>query len=244
MKSLLLCLISFIPFVHADDPKPAAGTQVAQKFTLTKADGSKNSLNYLLYLPKTATADTKEKFPFILFLHGSGERGDNLEDVKKHGPPGLIGKNADMDSCIIVSPQCPANQWWDVKTLKALCDDVASHQPVDSNRRYLTGLSMGGFGSWDLLAAYPDDWAAAVPICGGGKPETVGKFKAVPIWVFHGAKDPAVPLKNSEVMVEALKAAGASPKFTVYPEEGHRSWIPAYNDAALWKWLLKQKKGA
>jgi len=233
-----------VPLIRGDDASPSPGRQVAQEFVLQKPDGSKSTIQYWLYLPKTDVAGATEKRPLVLFLHGSGERGTQLENVKKHGPPGMIGRNADLDSCIIVSPQCPEKQWWDVPLLKGLCEDVAKKYMADPRRLYLTGLSMGGFGSWELLAAYPDYWAAAVPICGGGKPQTAEKFKHVPIWVFHGAKDTAVPLKASEDMIAALEAAGGKPKITVYPEEGHLSWIPAYNDTALWKWLVNQQKPA
>jgi predicted peptidase len=101
---------------------------------------------------------------------------------------------------------------------------------------------MGGYGSWTLLAENPDYWAAAIPICGGGKPETAPKFKHVPIWVFHGTEDQAVKLKLSEDMVAALKSAGGEPKFTVYKGVGHDSWTAAYADAETWKWLFAQTR--
>lgn len=241
---VLLTALHFAPVIHGEDARPSPGQQVAQEFVSGKSDGTKSVIHYWLYLPKAATPGTTEKFPLVLFLHGSGERGTQLENVTKHGPPGMIGKNADLDRCIIVSPQCPEKQSWNAPLLKELCDDVAKKQPVDVQRLYVTGLSMGGFGSWELLASYPGHWAAAVPICGGGKPGSAEKFKHVPIWVFHGAKDTAVPVAASEKMIAALEAAGGKPKFTVYPEEGHASWVPAYKDPELWKWLLAQKRPA
>jgi predicted peptidase len=245
MSFLATLLAALLPASQlAAETKAIAGEQVAREFVEKKADGSTASMHYWLYLPKSATAGAKEKHPLLLFLHGSGERGTKLEAVKKHGPPSMIGRNADLDSCIVVSPQCPEGRWWDVEILKSLCDEIVKTQQVDPQRIYVTGLSMGGFGTWELLARYPDFWAAAVPICGGGKVDTVEKFKQVPIWVFHGAKDPAVKLKASEEMVEALKAAGGKPKFTVYPDEAHQCWVPAYNDKELWTWLLAQKKPA
>ena len=239
----LLCL-TLSPLL-AEPAKPAPSTQVAQEFTTTLADGKKASMSYWLYLPANAAAKDV-KLPFVLFLHGSGERGTDLAQVKKHGPPSLVGtgKNKDMEGCIIVSPQCPDKQWWDAKLLKLLCDDIVKTQPVDPNRLYVTGLSMGGFGTWSLLAENPDFFAAGVPICGGGKPETAEKFKHVPVWAFHGAKDSAVPVKGSEEMIAALEKAGGKPKLTIYPDEDHASWVPAYNDPALWTWLVAQKKPA
>lgn len=249
MRKIATCLLAIAATITSSAvrgetaiaPVPAVGPQVAQEFTHAGKDGKKTSIKYLLYLPADI-AKPDQKFPLVLFLHGSGERGTNLEQVKKFGPPHLIGQNKDLDSCIVVSPQCPEKTWWDTQAMKQLCDHIAKTQPVDPHRRYLTGLSMGGFGVWSMLAEHPDYWAAAIPICGGGEPTTAVKFKDVPIWVFHGAKDPAVPVKASEEMVAALKKAGGTPKFTVYPNEAHQSWIPAYNDAATWTWLLEQRR--
>ena len=241
--SLLLVCIS-LPHLAAETPAPEPGTQVAQHFSTTLPDGKKESLGYWLYFPKPSEADAKAKLPMVLFLHGSGERGTNLDLVKKHGPPSILGKNKDMDGCLIASPQCPDKQWWDAKVLKLLCDDLVHRYPVDKDRIYLTGLSMGGFATWTMLAQYPRYWAAAVPICGGGEPQSAEKFKTVPIWAFHGAKDPAVPVKASQEMIAALEKAGGKPKFTIYPNEEHQSWIPAYNDPELWTWLLSQKRSA
>ena len=235
LRTLLLLLVlmtSFAPILAADN----AG-QTAKKLDTTV----RVEMSYLLYLPKDY--DQKESWPLLVFLHGSGERGDDLELVKTHGPPKLIAEGKEFPF-IVVSPQCPKDRTWEPIELNALLDDLTKSYKVDPDRICITGLSMGGFGTWELLARYPEFWAAAVPICGGCKVDTVEKFKQVPIWVFHGAKDPTVKLKASEEMVEALKAAGGKPKFTIYPEEGHASWVSAYNDKELWTWLLAQKKPA
>ncbi|MBP7950022.1 MAG: prolyl oligopeptidase family serine peptidase [Verrucomicrobiales bacterium] len=224
----------------AETAKPEAGKQVQQSFTHARPDGTKAELGYWLYLPKPDPAKPPAKPPLVLFLHGSGERGHNLDLVKKHGPPKLIGKFPELDGCIVVSPQCPPQQWWDTTVVKALCDAVIQTHHADENRIYLTGLSMGGFGTWTLLAEHPSFWAAAIPICGGGKPDAAEKFKDVPIWVFHGTRDEAVPLKASEEMIAALKKSGGKPKFTVYPDLAHDCWTTAYNDAETWRWLLQQ----
>jgi predicted peptidase len=113
---------------------------------------------------------------------------------------------------------------------------------VDPDRVYLTGLSMGGYGTWSLAAAHPERFAAIVPICGGGNPADAAKLASLPVWVFHGAKDPTVPLERSKEMVEAIKSAGGNPRFTIYPEAGHDSWTETYNNPELYQWLLEQKK--
>jgi predicted peptidase len=199
----------------------------------------KYGLKYLLYLPKEY--DKKESWPLMLFLHGAGERGDDLNAVKVHGPPKLIEAGKEFPF-IVVAPQCPATKWWEPLELRALLDEIETKYKVDKDRIYLTGLSMGGYGSWNLLAEQPMRFAAVVPICGGGDPEKVKLFADVPIWVFHGGKDNVVPLKGSEAMVEALKKKGSDVKFTIYPETGHDSWVQAYDDPKLYEWLLEQKR--
>ena len=185
--------------------------------------------------------DQKESWPLLLFLHGVGERGDNLDRVKFHGPPKLIAAGKEFPF-IVVSPQCPGDRWWKPEDLSALLDEIVGKYKVDKDRIYVTGLSMGGFGTWSLAAFSPDRFAALVPICGGGDPNTAARLAHVPIWVFHGAKDPVVPVKRSEEMVAALKKANGNVKFTVYPEAGHDSWTEAYNNPELYDWLLQQKR--
>ena len=123
-------------------------------------------------------------------------------------------------------------------------DDIAAKYRVDKDRIYLTGLSMGGFGTWSLAAAHPERFAAIVPICGGGNPADAAKLKNLPIWVFHGAKDPVVPPERSESMVKAIKAAGGNVKLTVYPDAGHDAWTATYENPELYRWLFAQKRGA
>lgn len=194
-------------------------------------------LNYLLYLPKDY--DVKEKHPLMLFLHGAGERGDNLELVKTHGPAKLVEQGKDFPF-IIVSPQCPVNKRWEPADLIALLDFMISNYKVDENRIYVTGLSMGGNGTWKLAAEIPERIAAIVPICGWGDPFAAMMMGKIPAWVFHGAKDQVVPLNSSEVMVETLKRNGGEVKFTVYPEANHDSWTETYNNPEVYEWLLKQ----
>jgi predicted peptidase len=244
-KSLLGIVAAGILFVTlgmtwAADSKSAGQGKAGQQAAVLEKS-VKVTMKYLLYLPKDY--DQKASWPLMLFLHGAGERGDDLNLVKKHGPPKLIEAGKDFPF-IVVSPQCPRNKWWEPFDLTVLLDDIVEKYKVDKDRIYLTGLSMGGFGTWSLAIRTPNRFAALVPICGGGEPITAKVFTYAPAWVFHGAKDPVVPLERSEKMVEALKKRGGSVKFTVYPDAGHDSWTEAYNTPELYEWLLQQKRVA
>lgn len=219
---------------------PVQTGQYAQSFETETP--KKMAMKYLLYIPEEY-GKKKGPWPLVLFLHGAGERGDNLDLVKVHGPPKLAAASKAFPF-ILVSPQCPKESWWpkEAETLKALLDDIESKYEVDKDREYVTGLSMGGFGTWSLAVAQPKRFAALAPICGRGDPKAVEAIKDVPTWVFHGAKDNTVPLKASEEMVEALKAAGAKPKFTVYPEAGHDSWTATYDNPEFYEWMLAQRR--
>jgi len=199
------------------------------------------TIKYLLYLPADYDKSDAE-WPLILFLHGAGERGDDLRQLEKHGPPKIV-KQKDMPF-IIVSPQCPKDSWWpkENEVLINLLDDIVSRYKVDESRIYLTGLSMGGYGSWSLGCDHPERFAAIAPICGGGEPFFARKLKNTPVWAFHGGKDTVVPLKKSEDMVNAIKRAGGDAKLTVYPEAGHDSWTETYNNPELYEWFLKHSK--
>ena len=199
----------------------------------------KVQMSYLLYLPKDY--EQQESWPLLLFLHGSGERGDDLELVKKHGPPKLIAAGKDFPF-IVVSPQCPKDRRWEPIELVALLNDLSDKYKVDDDRIYVTGLSMGGFGTWQLASYAPDRLAAIAPICGGGEKYWVKQFAHLPVWAFHGAKDTGVPLERSQVMVDELKKNGGNPKLTIYPEAGHDSWTETYDNPELYTWLLEQKR--
>ena len=239
----ILALLSAATFLaassaKADDPQQAK--------TFEKEITVKVKLNYLLYLPEGYEKSDKP-YPLILFLHGAGESGSELANVKKHGPPKLIaaGKNFPF---IIVSPQSPRGGW-DPEALDALVGEVIKNHRVDKDRVYLTGLSMGGGGTWTLAAAHPERFAAIAPVCGafrapdGGK-AAAQKIKDLPAWVFHGAKDTTVPIARSEEMVKSLKDAGADVKFTVYPDAGHDSWTETYDNPELFTWFLSHKRKA
>lgn len=222
------------------EPKP--GEQ--QPCELNKQITITITARYLLYLPEGYETDAGKRWPLVLFLHGAGERGSDLEKVKAHGPPRLVAAGKQFPF-ILVSPQCPEDARWSTDTLGALLDDVRQRYRVDPDRVYVTGLSMGGYGTWAMAMAYPDRFAAIAPICGGGDPRRAARIRGVPAWVFHGGKDTVVPLQQSEEMVAALKAAGAPEvKLTVYPDAGHDSWTMAYDDPALYEWLLGRRRRA
>jgi len=238
-RSLLLLSVGMVTFLLAPEcTATAEESATAQKETTLKTDVTVE-IDYLLYLPKDY--DKQESWPLVLFLHGAGERGDNLDLVKKHGPPKLIEQGQDFPF-IVVSPQCPAGKWWEPFELLALLDDISERYNVDDNRVYLTGLSMGGFGTWRLASHAPERFAAIAPICGGGERFSARQLTKMPIWAFHGAKDSVVPLERSEAMVEAVKRYGGEAKLTVYPEATHDSWTATYDNPELYKWLLEQKR--
>nr|NQU90143.1 prolyl oligopeptidase family serine peptidase [Bacteroidota bacterium] len=233
-KILILCSCIVLMSIGMD----AQDLQSPKKFTKTLCRDV--DMNYLRYLPPGFDESSGEIYPIILFLHGSGERGNDIELVKKHGPP-KIAQEMKLPF-IIVSPQCPADSWWDIEILREFLEDIIATYPVDTNRIYLTGLSMGGFGAWEFALIYPHYFAAIVPVCGGGNPNRVERLGKMPAWVFHGAKDDVVPISKSEEMVNALKKNGNPVEFTVYPDAGHDSWTETYSNPILYKWLLEQKR--
>jgi predicted peptidase len=223
----------------------AASAADQTRETFKKKISHQVELDYLLHVPAGYDASPKsERWPLILFLHGAGERGDDVMLVAKHGPPKLIAAGKDIPA-IVVSPQCPANQWWTdhLEGLVGLLDDISRRYRVDPHRVYVTGLSMGGFGTWGLLGRYGDRFAAAIPICGGGSRIGLQRAMNVPIWAFHGDADPVVPVDETTRLVEAMKSRGAqNVKLTVYPGVAHDSWTQTYDDPAVWEWLFAQKR--
>ena len=239
MRNLSLAILislSTLSFAQGEGETPKPNQQ---ECTFEKE--IKVTLHYLLYLPEDYAKDPAAKWPLILFLHGAGERGNDLDKITKHGPPKLI-KAGKQFPFIIVSPQCPSDKWWDINELFLLLDEIQEKYRVDKSRTYLTGLSMGGFATWSMLGNQPNRFAAAAPICGGGEPILAWRMREVPIWAFHGAKDSVVPLKRSEEMVEAVRKTGNDAKLTIYPEAEHDSWTEAYNNPELYEWFLQHKR--
>jgi len=196
---------------------------------------------YLAYVPEGYETEKNKKWPLILFLHGSGERGDDLNKVKVHGPPKEIEQGRKLPF-IVISPQCPDDEYWDVGTLIGLLDDVEKKFRVDKDREYLTGISMGGYGTWALAATEPDRFAAIAPISGGGNPVSAPKLKNVPVWVIHGDKDPSVPIQDDQTMVDWLQRAGGDVRFTIVKDGPHDVWTDIYKGQEIYDWFLAHKR--
>jgi predicted peptidase len=205
------------------------------------ADGKE--AKYVLFVPRGYKGD--KAYPLILFLHGSGERVGGTKEPVEVGIGSAIKKREKDFPCLVIFPR--AEKTWradsaDGKRALAILEEVEKEYKIDGKRVYLTGLSMGGYGTWSLAVAKPDKWAAIVPICGSGDPSKAAKIKGVPCWCFHGDADKAVKVESSRKMIAALKEAGGDPKYTEYPDVGHNSWDKAYATKELYEWLLKQHK--
>jgi predicted peptidase len=218
-----------------------------------------DSLPYRMLKP--LAAQSHDSLPLVIFLHGAGERGnDNDVQVKHITELFLSEKNRTKFPCYVIAPQCPKGEYWarydgeidkmrlrknpttPMKLVIELIDQVCNKYAIDKSRIYITGLSMGGFGTWDLIARFPDKFAAAVPICGGGDAHLAGQIKHIPLWAFHGSKDNIVAPQHSRKMIQALQALAALPGYTEYPDVEHNSWEYAYREPMLLEWLFKQKK--
>mgnify|MGYP001255445452 CR=1 FL=1 len=232
-SSLVLCV--FCMTCLAQSPTPEPGKQVEQ--SLATSDGG--HIDYLLYLPQDYSSASKSQLVF--FLHGRGESFGPLSLVAKWGPPQFAARGDDLPY-VLVSPQCPGDDSWSKPTqqqrLVELLDHVLKTFNVDENQICLTGLSMGGYGSWRLAADHPERFTTVVPICGGGGAADAEKLKDLPIWVFHGDQDSAVPFQRSVEMVEAIrKAGGTKIRFTSLEHVGHNCWSAAYATPELFQWI-------
>ncbi len=245
-------ILSTSHICFADD-----NTDMMEKTTYKDAAGK--VLRYRLLKPDNY--DPKQSYPLVVFLHGAGERGDDNTKQLIHGVAEFAKpENRKLHPCFLVAPQCPAGQKWSdvdwgadshkmpqepAEPARLVLELIAAMQKdysIDKKRIYITGLSMGGFGTWDLIARKPDLFAAAVPVCGGGDEATAPAIAKLPIWAFHGAKDTVVKPSRSVHMIDAIKKAGGDPKYTEYPNVGHDSWVKAYQDPEMMKWLFSQKK--
>jgi predicted peptidase len=210
---------------------PANAQQTRRTFT--------QETNYLLALPEGYLQDTARRWPLVLFLHGSGEAGYDVDKVRSHGPPKMVDQGRKFPF-ILVSPQADPAFGWETETLYHLLLTLRQKLRVDNARIYITGLSMGGYGAWKMAMKYPELFAAVVPVCGGGNTDDLSRLRNTPVWVFHGAKDNVVPLSESQKMVNALKKFNSNVKFTIYPDASHDSWTATYENDSLYKWMLSQ----
>jgi len=233
-----------------------AFSQSSSRFSFEKYIDKGDTLRYRQLYPD---ADTFRKYPLVIFLHGSGERGDDNEAQLKWGVTNFAtDQNMMRHPALVIAPQCPEKLSWSnfsradmrlqptptrpMELLIGLIHKLIKTLPVDSNRIYITGLSMGGYGTYDAIERYPHLFAAAVPVCGAGDTSKVSSIVHLPIWIFHGAEDPAVNPIYSLYMFQALTRAGSHPGFTQYPEVGHFSWLAAYSDDRMMEWLFRQHR--
>lgn len=225
--------------------------------------GEYRDVEFKYRLLKPAAVEAGKRYPVVLFLHGAGERGDDNKSQLKYLPEWLAAaERREKFPCFVIAPQCPSERKWsdvDWGTRKSpefkdkptdamqvainILDEVVKKFPVDAKRQYLTGLSMGGYGTWDLAMRQPDRFAAIAPICGGGDPTQGAKIKHLPIWAWHGDADFAVPVERSREMIAALEKAGGKPKYSELKGVGHDSWTAAYTSKDnLLPWLFEQAK--
>lgn len=240
---MLLAALQIGGQVQTEDQQlgdPERGKQVEQRLTLK--DGA--TVDYLLYLPQATEPGVPQ--PLLLFLHGRGESEGGIQAVAKWGPPMMIARG-DQLPWMVVSPQCPADDRWDSDMQQArlleLLEYVRGRFPVDPARIVVTGLSLGGGGTWRLAESHPELIAAAVPVCGWGSPKAGEQLRPVPIWAWHGTDDQIIPVARSQEMVDAIRAAGGEQvRLTTLEGIGHNSWSAAYESPDLWSWMASQSR--
>lgn len=204
---------------------------------------SVEKMKYYLYFPKGYEEEKNDKFPLLLFLHGGGESGGELEELKTNGPPKLLAEGKEFPF-LILAPQNPhKKKWWNTRAVMQLLDTIIATNRVDTDRIYLTGLSRGGGAAWELAVQYPDKFAALAVVCGMTPvPYASWINKNMPIWVFHGTEDKSIPISESEDMVKRLEEMGYDVTFTRYEGVGHNAWVKAYTTEELYTWFMKQKR--
>ena len=222
-------------------------------------DGGDFDVRYLLLPPTTIEAG--RRYPLVLFLHGAGERGVDLSKVLIHLPRQMIEPEyRDRFPCFFVVPQCPEGaQWVDadwgdlvsrpmakqptpaLRMAMAVLDHTVESEPIDRRRIYLTGMSMGGYGAWEMAIRRPERFAAMVAVCGGGDETRAGALEGLPIWATHGVEDNVVPVERTRRMVQAVRQAGGDPRLSEFPGVGHDSWSPTYAlSSGILDWLFRQ----
>ncbi len=218
-----------------------------EQHIMTKTVTTEHKLPYLLYFPKDGTERRDGKYPLILFLHGMGERGNHLEDLYNSALPKMLNEGMDLPF-IVAMPQCPGDSYWteETKSLKFLIDELILTNVVDESRIYITGLSMGGYGTYEMLIRYPHVFAAGIPICGGigsvfSKINTL-RLRDKPLWIFHGEQDPVVSVKESRDIITVLNLIHSKNlKYTIYPDLNHDSWTRTYENSKIYRFLLSNE---
>jgi predicted peptidase len=236
-KNTLKAAVAILLFSHLISMEAIAQQQSKGKTRIIR----KTEIRFLSWFPDDYKSNKKTKYPLLIFLHGSGERGADLDKVKVWGPPSFVEQRPDFPF-IVISPQCPEGLWWNIEDLDILLGKLLKKYRIDPDRIYLTGLSMGGFGTWSWACTYPDRFAAIAPVCGGGDNQFADEINNVPVWAFHGQEDPVVPARRTIEMVEAINQNGGNAKMTIYPGVGHDSWKQAYSGGELYNWLLSHTR--
>ncbi len=232
-KSLLIVFLSFVLACSAQSQLIADEIK-----TVTE-----ENLRYYLYYPKEYETDVDADFGILIFLHGGGESGEALEQIKKNGPPKLLVEGKQFPF-LVLAPQNPhAKRWWNTHAVVQLLDSIAESNRVDKKRIYLSGLSRGGSAAWELATQYPNKFAALAVVCGMAPlPYAHWIDKEMPIWVFHGDRDQVIDVSESDKMVSKLKQMGYNVRYTRYDNVGHNSWERAYTTDSLYTWMAKQKR--
>lgn len=245
--------------IEADKPEtPSPEKLFEPRQYRAELDGEVETLNYRLLKPQDFNPN--KQYPLVIFLHGAGERGADNNAQLKHGVANFCSAQMRAENpCYVLAPQCPKGQSWadidwtqmtitqpekasqSLRPVMALVDEMLESASVDRRRVYLTGLSMGGFGTWDAIARRPSFFAAAIPVCGGADLATAPDIAKVPIWCFHGAKDSVVTVELSRTMIDAIKKSGGDPKYTEYPDAGHDSWTATYSNDEVLEWMFAQR---
>lgn len=226
-----------------DDP---TDTIVLRSFTEKELVRKSNTTKYWVFLPKQYGQDNRQ-WPLVMYLHGASERGKGVESLKQNvtvnflQPTHQVNELKDLPF-IVVAPSCPTKQYWIPSQLRGVINDVLADFSVDQKRMYLTGHSMGAFGTWNFASAYPDLFAAIVPVAGGGQISYVKNLVDIPTWAFHGANDTVVPARRSTSLVSVLNMVGGDAKLTLFPKEGHLICRETYSNPELWDWMLAQEK--
>lgn len=256
MRKLLLLISGILIVTQITNAQPSKFS--AQQYIDEEGD----TLNYRLSIPDFSG---NQSYPVVIFLHGGGERGDDNIAQLKWGAQNFATDKVMMTyKPIVIVPQSPEDGRWSnfegqfrqdgeplrlgdepskpLQMTMEVLDQLIENFNVDTNRIYITGLSMGGFGTWDAISRWPERFAAAVPVCGGGDPSTAEQIADIPIWAFHGNDDPTVPPIMSRQMINAIREAGGNPGYTEYPDVGHFSWLQTYEDDYMMAWLFSQRK--
>lgn len=247
----LFTLPAWAQMPEPNNPEELIEFYEAREFVSEEGD----TLRYRIMVPDSF--EPGKLYPMVLFLHGAGERGSDNQSQLVWGAHAFADESFRSEHpAVVIAPQAPTGSFWsDLTWLRgdgepsrplALAHQVvqqyAGSYPIDPDRIYATGLSMGGFGTWDLITQHPDYYAAAMPICGGGNPELAYRLASFPVWTFHGALDTVVPPTLSRAMIDAIREAGGLPGYTEYPDMDHFSWVPAYEDRFALEWLFSQSR--